>query len=87
MYRMSSCCEKKVSRRKIAVFLRREFLFCHVYERALMIKVKGSLYKLQIDSEGEATIVLKIPLADAQNTKLIPTQELLEISIGWKERK
>jgi len=45
------------------------------------MKFLAHLHRISKDSEGEVTIVFKVPATDAHKAMEIPTEEILQITI------
>ena len=45
---------------------------------------KSQLWKRQEDREGEITLILKIPLSDAEAVKKIPVLMELTVAVVWE---
>lgn len=45
------------------------------------IVFSASKHKITVDSEGEATLILKIPQSDAQAALQIPVQQSLTVAV------
>ena len=52
----------------------------------MRVIMPATLYKLTQDSDGEVTLVFKIPLSDAKKSTDIPVQEELALAVEWNEK-
>jgi hypothetical protein len=52
----------------------------------MRVIMPATLYKSTRDSDGEVTLVFKIPQSDAKKSTDIPVQEELALAVEWHEK-